>query len=266
MPASPSHSPRPTSFQPLATPPPTAHRVSEGELTAAVRAFIVDVHSSGSAEEPIKPVRLLQAVSARHAQYGHRAEQDSHEVLRQLLEGLRAEEVSRLRGEVQVAKQAEAARSGKTPWAKVASVESQERAKPTPDPATVVDDIFSGELRSTVVCCTCGHVSCSHEPFLDLSLPLPLQGQFPLTGAAAQQGGDAGPAGAGGSADGSHAGNGASEGGGFCSAEELKVGLTAEALAKLPSQLTSVHSQLRLSACLQAFCAPETLRGEDAYE
>ena len=35
-----------------------------------------------------------------------------------------------------------------------------------PDPTTVVDDWFGGQLRSTVLCLTCGTVSCSHEPFL----------------------------------------------------------------------------------------------------
>ena len=38
---------------------------------------------------------------------------------------------------------------------------------------TLIDELFGGELRSTVVCLSCGSVSCTSEPFLDLSLPIP---------------------------------------------------------------------------------------------
>jgi uncharacterized UBP type Zn finger protein len=41
----------------------------------------------------VRPVGLLRAVSTRHSRFGQRTEQDSHEVLRQLLEGIRSEEV-----------------------------------------------------------------------------------------------------------------------------------------------------------------------------
>lgn len=45
--------------------------------------------------------------------------------------------------------------------------------KPPAEPDTLVDDVFRGKLRSTVVCLTCKAISASHEPFLDLSLHLP---------------------------------------------------------------------------------------------
>eukprot|EP00850_Spirogloea_muscicola_P004825 SM000021S06458 [mRNA] locus=s21:474494:479944:- [translate_table: standard] len=38
---------------------------------------------------------------------------------------------------------------------------------------TLVDELFGGQLSSTVICCTCRHHSVVHEPFLDLSLPIP---------------------------------------------------------------------------------------------
>jgi hypothetical protein len=37
-----------------------------------------------------------------------------------------------------------------------------------------VDAVFGGMLVSTICCSGCGHVSVSYEPFLDLSLPIPL--------------------------------------------------------------------------------------------
>ena len=33
--------------------------------------------------------------------------------------------------------------------------------------------MFQGQFRSTVVCCTCKHVSVTYEPFMYLSVPLP---------------------------------------------------------------------------------------------
>ena len=123
---------------------------------------------------------LLTAVSSRHSRYASRTEQDSHEVLRQLLEGIRSEEVSRIRGEAAAAQRADAVKQGRTPWG-LPTAAPAERRPPAPEPRTLVDDVFSGELRSTIVCCTCGSVSCAHEPFLDLSLPMPRRGQYPLT-------------------------------------------------------------------------------------
>ena len=38
---------------------------------------------------------------------------------------------------------------------------------------SVVTDTFQGRFRSTVVCCTCKHVSVTYEPFMYLSVPLP---------------------------------------------------------------------------------------------
>eukprot|EP00850_Spirogloea_muscicola_P001570 SM000006S19335 [mRNA] locus=s6:85064:91307:+ [translate_table: standard] len=38
---------------------------------------------------------------------------------------------------------------------------------------TLVDELFGGQLSSTVICCACRHSSVVLEPFLDLSLPIP---------------------------------------------------------------------------------------------
>ena len=123
----------------------------------------------------------------------------------------------------------------------------------------MVDEVFSGELRSTIVCCTCGSVSCAHEPFLDLSLPVPRRGRLPTAAEAdaddanTAEGGDA-------AADGVASGDGDSAHGG------APIGLTEAVLAKLPAELTAAQPSLQLRSCLAAFCAPETLRGENAYD
>ena len=41
-----------------------------------------------------------------------------------------------------------------------------------PLPSQIIDDVFGGELRSTIVCLSCKRLSCTTEPFLDLSLPV----------------------------------------------------------------------------------------------
>ena len=38
---------------------------------------------------------------------------------------------------------------------------------------SVLVDTFCGQLKSHVVCGTCGHVSTAYDPFYDLSLPIP---------------------------------------------------------------------------------------------
>lgn len=48
-----------------------------------------------------------------------------------------------------------------------------------PDPpklagTTSVDAVFGGMLVSSIACTACGYMSVSYEPFLDLSLPIPL--------------------------------------------------------------------------------------------
>ena len=66
----------------------------EGPTTRAMRKFLGSLHSgSGS----VSPSELLKAVSQRDRRFRGRAQQDSQEVLRQLLEAVRAEEVARLK-------------------------------------------------------------------------------------------------------------------------------------------------------------------------
>ena len=117
----------------------------EGTITKSLRHFMGQMHSGGSTS--VAPSGLLKAVSAQHRRFAGRSQQDSQEVLRLMLDTIRDEEVARL--------------------------QKQLPEKPPKAPMTVVDDLFAGEYRSTVVCLSCGRVSCVHEPFLDLSLELP---------------------------------------------------------------------------------------------
>ncbi len=48
-----------------------------------------------------------------------------------------------------------------------------EHSPPAPAPETVVSQTFQGQLKNTVQCMHCQHMSTKVEPFVYLSLPLP---------------------------------------------------------------------------------------------
>jgi len=45
--------------------------------------------------------------------------------------------------------------------------------------AAVVLDVFVGQMKSALTCLTCGYVSNTFDPFLDLSLPIPKVNMVP---------------------------------------------------------------------------------------
>ena len=96
------------------------------ELTVAMRGLFKEMGNldGPAAAEAVRPTGVLSAVSAVDDRYAKRAEQDAHEMLRQLLEGLRTEMS-------EAHKQAAPA----------------ETAPPAEEPPTLVDELFSGELR-----------------------------------------------------------------------------------------------------------------------
>ena len=213
--------------------PPAGEAAAEGELTATLRRFVLELHAHGRPERPIRPTEMLQAVANLDARYARRgAEQDSHEVLRQLLEGIRSEEVARLRADGAAAK---------------------------PEPTTLIDDIYAGEIRSSVVCLGCGGVSCSTEPITDLSLPIPHSRRGALE-APPEPPTLAAPA-----ATAAHEGeDGAAAADGGAAAHKMHE-MRERVLAKLPHELKVPPAQLGLAACLQSLCTLETLEGENAY-
>ncbi|EOD12648.1 hypothetical protein EMIHUDRAFT_251709 [Emiliania huxleyi CCMP1516] len=67
----------------------------EGPATVALRNWSRQMHDGR--ESTVAPSKVLQAVSRKHKRYSGRAQQDAQEVLRNLLELVRAEEVARLK-------------------------------------------------------------------------------------------------------------------------------------------------------------------------
>ncbi|WOK94498.1 ubiquitin carboxyl-terminal hydrolase 2 [Canna indica] len=121
-----------------------------GPLTMALKKLFNETSGGANNKGVLSPKNLFGSICSKSPQFRGYQQQDSHELLRCLLDGLYLEE--RSTGKSQDSSNGQAAPSSKT---------------------TVVDDIFGGELSSTVRCVECGHTSTVCEPFLDLSLPVP---------------------------------------------------------------------------------------------
>ncbi|CAM6029272.1 unnamed protein product [Sphagnum balticum] len=156
--------------------------VQEGPLTTALRKFFQEIdpksdessdfriHDAGASSSFRRTTRarsfssnigntytprdLFGAICMKAPRFKGFQQQDSHELLRCLLDGLHTEEetISKLQG------------------VKTEDGEGESMKKKR---ETFVEKIFGGQLSSTVRCCLCGHSSVVYEPFLDLSLPIP---------------------------------------------------------------------------------------------
>eukprot|EP00741_Cyanophora_paradoxa_P008676 tig00001366_g8399.t1 len=124
-------------------------RAVPGPLTAAFRKLAGAMW--GAAGSTVNPRELFDQVCKKAPRFKGYQQQDSHELLRYLAEGIRSEEQAHrtaLRGPAGAGKEAK----------------GKER-----EPPLLFDSVFGGVLRSTVVCDACGSVSSVLEPFLDLS-------------------------------------------------------------------------------------------------
>ncbi|KAK9671486.1 hypothetical protein RND81_12G032900 [Saponaria officinalis] len=124
---------------------------SMGPITSALTKIFVKASSESGVRSAINPKSLFGCICAKASQFRGYQQQDSHELLRCLLDGLSAEYISA--------------------WKSDNS--SRDNGASLPATPTYIDAIFGGLTSSTVCCVECGHSSVVHEPFLDLSLPLP---------------------------------------------------------------------------------------------
>ncbi|KAJ3681232.1 hypothetical protein LUZ60_015721 [Juncus effusus] len=137
------------------TNPNSPTRVSvTGPLTSSLKKLFIETSLSDEYKGTLSPKNLFSNICAKAPQFRGFQQQDSHELLRYLLDGLHTEEIS--------------ARKSKQEESSSDSVPVP--VKPVP---TLVDSVFGGLLSSTVSCMDCGFTSVVHEPFLDLSLPVP---------------------------------------------------------------------------------------------
>ncbi|XP_068666333.1 ubiquitin carboxyl-terminal hydrolase 2-like [Aristolochia californica] len=123
---------------------------SIGPLTMALKKLFYETGTEVDSKSCLNPKNLFGCICSKAPQFRGYQQQDSHELLRYLLDGLYIEEIN--------------AR-------KLASSDDEEvSSKMGP---TSVDLVFGGQISSTICCMECGHTSIVYEPFLDLSLPLP---------------------------------------------------------------------------------------------
>ncbi|XP_076930761.1 ubiquitin carboxyl-terminal hydrolase 2-like [Bidens hawaiensis] len=119
-----------------------------GPLTSSLKKLFVETSPSTGVRNVINPRSFFGCVCAKAPQFKGFQQHDSHELLRCLLDGLCTEE------------------------SRVQKRSQDDKSSPK-HVSTFVDNIFGGQISSTVSCLECGHASVVYEPCLDLSLPLP---------------------------------------------------------------------------------------------
>ncbi|CAE1305741.1 USP16_45 [Acanthosepion pharaonis] len=140
-----------------------------GPLTRSLLAFLHEMTTSSNHNSTINPCSLFGQVCKKAPRFKGFQQQDSHELLRYLLDVMRNEEIRRARtGILRHFKLSENTNPNKVDnKTKTKIKEYGRQAK-----HTFIDRLFGGHLISTVSCEVCQHMSQIFEPFLDLSLPV----------------------------------------------------------------------------------------------
>ncbi|GBG75434.1 hypothetical protein CBR_g20064 [Chara braunii] len=134
-------------------------------LAQAFRGVVKQLWSGGTQYfAPVNPSEFLERVQAWAPQYCGMDQHDSQEFLRMLLDGLHEEcnRVATIPGYKEVNSQGDEHTLARQAW---------EFHKSRND--SIIQDIFCGQLQSTIECMTCRRKSQCFDPFLDLSLPIP---------------------------------------------------------------------------------------------
>ncbi|XP_063812461.1 ubiquitin carboxyl-terminal hydrolase 16 [Pseudophryne corroboree] len=136
-----------------------------GPLTLAMWQFVTEMQETKKGV--VTPKELFSQVCKKSAQFRGYQQQDSQELLRYLLDGMRGEEIQRVSSAISKTLQDAAETIDESEMKKLIKDYEKRRAIPN-----FVDRLFGGELTSTIMCETCHTVSLVREPFLDLSLPV----------------------------------------------------------------------------------------------
>ncbi|XP_073440691.1 ubiquitin carboxyl-terminal hydrolase 16 isoform X2 [Dendrobates tinctorius] len=134
-----------------------------GPLTLAMWQFLTEMETKKGV---VTPKELLSQVCKKAVRFRGYQQQDSHELLRYLLDGMRGEEIQRVSAALSKALTEDSENLDEEEVKKL--IKECEKRRVIPN---FVDRLFGGELTSTIMCETCGTVTLVHEPFLDLSLP-----------------------------------------------------------------------------------------------
>ncbi|KAM4044889.1 ubiquitin carboxyl-terminal hydrolase 16 isoform 2-T2 [Anomaloglossus baeobatrachus] len=136
-----------------------------GPLTLAMWQFLTEMQETKKGV--VTPKELFSQVCKKAVRFRGYQQQDSQELLRYLLDGMRGEEIQRVSAALSKALNDDSDKMDEEEIKKLVKECEKRRVIPT-----FVDRLFGGELTSTIMCETCCTVSLVHEPFLDLSLPV----------------------------------------------------------------------------------------------
>uniref|UniRef100_A0A8V0YCD4 Ubiquitin carboxyl-terminal hydrolase n=1 Tax=Gallus gallus TaxID=9031 RepID=A0A8V0YCD4_CHICK len=135
-----------------------------GPLTLAMHQFLTEMQETKRGV--VTPKELFAQVCKKAIRFKGYQQQDSQELLRYLLDGMRAEEIQRISVGILKALTDSDKQNEEELRKKIKEYEKKKGIK------SFVDRIFGGELTSTIMCEECRTVSLVHESFLDLSLPV----------------------------------------------------------------------------------------------
>lgn len=136
-----------------------------GSLTVAMCQLLNEIQESK--KSVVTPRELFSQVCKKAARFKGFQQQDSQELLRYLLDGMRAEELRRFNsGVMEALKESRKGADGDELKSVVKEYEKNGF------PKNFVDHVFGGETTSTIMCQQCKTVSVVTEMFLDLSLPV----------------------------------------------------------------------------------------------
>ncbi|XP_010790509.1 ubiquitin carboxyl-terminal hydrolase 16 isoform X1 [Notothenia coriiceps] len=145
--------------------PLVLHLDRPGPLTMAMCQLLNEIQESKKGV--VTPRELFSQVCKKAARFKGFQQQDSQELLRYLLDGMRAEETKRVStGIMEALKGSKKSTDGEQLKTLVKEYEKNGF------PKNVVDHVFGGETTSTIMCQQCKTVSVVTEMFLDLSLPV----------------------------------------------------------------------------------------------
>ncbi|XP_063299629.1 ubiquitin carboxyl-terminal hydrolase 45 [Pelobates fuscus] len=136
-----------------------------GPLTSAVFLFLHCMKEAG--KEPISPKVLFSQLCQKAPRFKTFQQQDSQELLHYLLDSMRLEETKRIQSGI--------LRAFNNPTTKTADEDTKRKVKAYGREGVkmnLIDNIFVGELTSTVMCEECENISAVKEAFIDLSLPI----------------------------------------------------------------------------------------------
>uniref|UniRef100_A0A1I8E9Y1 ubiquitinyl hydrolase 1 n=1 Tax=Wuchereria bancrofti TaxID=6293 RepID=A0A1I8E9Y1_WUCBA len=138
----------------------------DGPLNNIFANFIRDFKAGLS----VHPSSLFSEIARKAPRFRGWAQQDAHELLRYLMDGLRTEEINRYKEAI--SRYIKVARN-KNPKLTDAELSLLAKGMLKACGRPLIDAVFGGTLLQTVKCSNCGHLSKTYEDFLDLSLPLP---------------------------------------------------------------------------------------------